>query len=1001
MAVKASSTITIFHVIDIDSVTIYYLLQSSTANPPSKPTTDNPGGNWSTTEPTYTSGSTNTLYTVTKTKYSDGTFEYTPVSKFSSYEAAKEAYNKAQNAQDTANNVSNKLLEKDIIVGTQTATTRFWTGVSQLESLQDGDEIIYWLPYAGKAENGSDDKVTGVAMRVDSSTTKPAGTKINSWENTTTSSANSRVWLNLTLKDGSTKTGWIPCYYGGTTRLTTHYGAGNAIRLVYRVNANIAGVQYTGWFGDANYADGNTNYYDRIRFQNAITAKTAITAETLNVGDSSGFFKLVAGSVFNIDKPILWSGSAINANATGTNNYIMYSAVNLTKNISGLVLTNKETVYLKGDLNGNTFTVDSTTPFTTTKPTTEDGKYYISLGIMYNTTNCGLFPEHPIFKYVNGQFKNISQIAYEAQANLDDFEEDMNVAIISVTNLYYASDSESVPSKPSSHIGTNNVSTYNQWNIALPTHNDNYPYLYTCKEILNKGGTYSWTSVEQTTYNSEILNIKSNIAGIEVDYLKESTFTSYKREQYETETGVKSRLSQTEVTLYGSVVYDLQTAQPSDWSTNYNNYYIKVGNDYIPITDEEAPTWQSNTYYTSRVDYEDPNALTNKVETAGTNASDALDRIGTTEDILEGTGLNEYDSTVKISQRFLDIEDTVDKITRAFNITGGVNLIQNSAALFHNKDKTDYGLWNIHATRWKDSGYVSGLTGLTLSRGQIFCGRGSWTTKTENISNLIPGKVLSVSFKYIHSSNARSVIKIYNGSYELLTAQPSDWSTNYSNYYRKNGDSYFDISATSAPTWQTGTYYRLNGHIYFRKEFNHVSVYPYKEYAYNPNTDADICNPTFVCQDNSLTVEIGSVNTLDEEADHGTDGIAISDLMLNYGEPRPWELHSSEAFNSIFKLSSLGIELTSTAAKTKNYITQSGILVYQYTPPESSDPFLDGTIGDLIAKIDIEGTLTKGLKSTSDIIHQYNYNSNNHDDLINTVIRVGNNNYFVEYIDKN
>lgn len=109
MAVKASSNITLYHVIDVASVTIYYLLQSSTANPPAKPTTDNPGGNWSTTEPTYTEGSTNTLYTVTKTKFSDGTFEYTPVSKSSSYEAAKNAYNKATNADTNANTALNTI----------------------------------------------------------------------------------------------------------------------------------------------------------------------------------------------------------------------------------------------------------------------------------------------------------------------------------------------------------------------------------------------------------------------------------------------------------------------------------------------------------------------------------------------------------------------------------------------------------------------------------------------------------------------------------------------------------------------------------------------------------------------------------------------------------------------------------------------------------------------------------------------------------------------------
>lgn len=102
MAVKASATINVFRVVEVSSTTIYYLLQSSTANPPAKPTSDTPGGNWTTTEPSYTEGSTNTLYTVTKTKYSDNTFEYTPVSKSTSYEAAKSAYNKAVNAQSTA-----------------------------------------------------------------------------------------------------------------------------------------------------------------------------------------------------------------------------------------------------------------------------------------------------------------------------------------------------------------------------------------------------------------------------------------------------------------------------------------------------------------------------------------------------------------------------------------------------------------------------------------------------------------------------------------------------------------------------------------------------------------------------------------------------------------------------------------------------------------------------------------------------------------------------------
>ena len=102
MAVKAKAEITLSRIIDIESVTRYYLLQSSTASAPSKPTANPPGGNWKTTEPSYTSGSTNTLYFVDLTVMTNGTFSYSAVSKSSSYEAAKEAWNKANNAQNTA-----------------------------------------------------------------------------------------------------------------------------------------------------------------------------------------------------------------------------------------------------------------------------------------------------------------------------------------------------------------------------------------------------------------------------------------------------------------------------------------------------------------------------------------------------------------------------------------------------------------------------------------------------------------------------------------------------------------------------------------------------------------------------------------------------------------------------------------------------------------------------------------------------------------------------------
>ena len=92
--------------VDVTATCRYYLRQASNLSAPSKPTRNPPGGNWSKTEPSYTSGSTNTLYFVDLTVYSDGTWAYSSVSKSSAYEAAKEAYNKAQQVTDTVDGLT-------------------------------------------------------------------------------------------------------------------------------------------------------------------------------------------------------------------------------------------------------------------------------------------------------------------------------------------------------------------------------------------------------------------------------------------------------------------------------------------------------------------------------------------------------------------------------------------------------------------------------------------------------------------------------------------------------------------------------------------------------------------------------------------------------------------------------------------------------------------------------------------------------------------------------
>lgn len=51
---------------------------------------------------------------------------------------------------------------------------------------------------------------------------------------------------------------------------------------------------------------------------------------------------------------------------------------------------------------------------------------------------------------------------------------------------------------------------------------------------------------------------------------------------------------------------------------------------------------------------------------------------------------------------------------------------------------------------------------------------------------------------------------LYGGDYTVLATQPTDWSTNYKNYYEKSGDNYVAVTGDSAPAWATNKYYSNN-----------------------------------------------------------------------------------------------------------------------------------------------------------------------------------------------
>lgn len=206
--VIATDDVTICHVRDIVATTWYYKLQSSTLAPPAKPTAATPDG-WTTTEPTYTEGSTNSLYVVEKTTFSDGTFEYADVSLSSSYEAAKAAYNRAANLDSSLNaeGVFNRLTNNGASQGIYMENGELYINMSYLKTgalvVKDhssNNEIAKFDATNKTAMVGGWNVVNGALQKLDGSTTLKlsASDKLIGME--TTDSAGSGTVRNTSAK---------------------------------------------------------------------------------------------------------------------------------------------------------------------------------------------------------------------------------------------------------------------------------------------------------------------------------------------------------------------------------------------------------------------------------------------------------------------------------------------------------------------------------------------------------------------------------------------------------------------------------------------------------------------------------------------------------------------------------------------------------------------------------------------------------------------------------
>ena len=367
-----------------------------------------------------------------------------------------------------------------LVIGTQTAATRFWTGnCPEVSSLIQGQHITYFLPYAYKKETAQSKGITAAEL-------VPTETVTTEYSND---------WLKLTLSDGS-DTGWVPIYYQGTTRLTSHYGAGMVIPLVYREGYSSSIPR--GWWGASQYY---VNNIDRTQHANTCkaTATNYKTINSVNYGIvassiigyiSDGYKTLAAGDSIDLSQPILWATGDVKTSATFTNAYEVYSSCTLRNNVASWSGITYAMAYLVGTVVGNTFTLDSTTPITSTEPQSEDGKIYLPIGQLYSAYQIAFRTCKDLYAYIDGKFRQVtpteilaSQYVYIQAAS--------GTMSVDAPDSWVEELGESVATEGADSQSGDQGQFEPVWTTKRPTYNSDYPLVYVATQHKRLDGTVS------------------------------------------------------------------------------------------------------------------------------------------------------------------------------------------------------------------------------------------------------------------------------------------------------------------------------------------------------------------------------------------------------------------------------------------------------------------------------------------------------------------------------
>ena len=203
------------------------------------------------------------------------------------------------------------------------------------------------------------------------------------------------------------------------SRATSHWSTNAELRLTYRTTAGsytvttttgelVNGTTYTdGWIAEYAYYDNSVGYV-HYNYASIKVGDTAISPYNPIGIDKNGLLVPMLSKPFLVSGPMyLYSGS-LSANYTGSwvglcYSHYSYQIRNGSSYVEGVAY---KPLYLKGTISGGMFTADSTTPYATALPSTDDGFCYYYLGETTTSTASSKYTYisfrtgvHPVYYY--------------------------------------------------------------------------------------------------------------------------------------------------------------------------------------------------------------------------------------------------------------------------------------------------------------------------------------------------------------------------------------------------------------------------------------------------------------------------------------------------------------------------------------------------------------------------------------------------------------------------